>query len=442
MNIEELTDYEAEEGARFDLYLKRIERGEVEEYPNPERFRKLSQPVGKRAVGVPIWPQIPLFGSLVVHLSPVKREDFAKVHLFEPEDLPALMELCKQTGRVQFTLAARPTMFAGLDYLDPVLEELSPPVVRALPNSAFFTETSLRKTAIEFDTLARVTFWPWLKSILRNSGYDSAFAAQNYDTLRSVYSMLKLLGYQKTAEEIADSLVDDWLRAHRLLYLYDIIVHGPTLDTMKEVYCFSRQFMKGMKDIPGPRPPASTNQFPYEIGASFQESPVLSPESLEATKAVMDRYAEVPRMVGALDDAVAGCKPEQVASANEELRTALRTLWEDSGKKGNAINGVSHGFGVGMAVGGSCAGQVLAGATGLLSGLGFPLTNKSLEPSSGKVVQGATRLLSRSFTLSVFNPDKKYRFGKDRARAGQKPASSSATAGNIDAPQLPSGGLE
>jgi hypothetical protein len=417
LKLERLTDYEQEEASQFDQYLKRFESGEKAAYPNPTRFRHLNHPVAKRAVDASIWTQIPFYGSLVVHLFPAKESDFSKVHLFDTSDLPDLVQICKDTGRVQFTLAARPTMFEGLDYLDMVLDELRPPVVRALPVSSFFEASALKMAGVEFDALARVAFLPWLKSILRSSGYDSAYATQNYETLQGVFSMLRLLGYEKTADEISGCLVDDLLRAHRILYLYNIIVQGPMLDTMREIYCFSRQFMKGMKEIPAGKPESRTFEFPFEIGAFLLDSPVLAPGSLDACETVMDRYKGIPKLVNDLDDAVGECKNEKVASASKELKVALQSSWEDFKPRGAGTKGVTHGIGLGLGVGGSCASQSLGGTAGtnagLLSGLGYSLTNKGFESPSDEVSASAAKLLSRSYTLSVFNLQKKYKLGKD-----------------------------
>ncbi len=417
MKLERLTDYEQEEANQFDHYLKGFESGEKATYPDPTRFRHLNHPVAKRAVDASVWTQIPLYGSLVVHLSPVKESEFSRVHLFDASDLPGLVQLCKDTGRVQFTLAARPTMFEGLDYLDIVLGELRPPVVRALPVSAFFDAPSFKRAGVEFDTLARGAFWPWLKSILRGSGYDSAYMAQNYETLQGVYSMLKLLGYEKTADEIAGSLLDDLLRAHRILYLYNILVEGPMLDPMREIYSFSRQFMKGMKEIPGGKPESRAFKFPFEVGASLLDAPVLAPSGLDACEAVTERYKGIPKLVSNLDDAVGECKPERVASSSNELKTELERTWEGFKPWGVEIKGVKHGIGLGLALGGSCASPILGGTAvgkgGLLSGLGYSLTNKTLESPSEEAGSGAAKLLSRSYTLAVFNLQKKHRLGKD-----------------------------
>jgi len=261
LNLEQLTSYEQEESSRFDQYLKRVERGETGGYPEPERFRRLTEPVGKRATDASLWPQIPLFGSLTVPLFPVNEADFSKTHLFDVADLPRLVELCKESGHVQFILAARPTMFAGLDYLDVVLQDLAPPVVRSLPSSSLFDQTAIKRSNIQFDTIGSISFWPWFKSSVRSTGLDESFARQNYGMLREVFTVLNLMGYHKTVADVSDSIVSDPVRAYRILHFYNMFVEGPVLDPTPEVYCFSREYVKSMKSLPGPKSESTPLQF-------------------------------------------------------------------------------------------------------------------------------------------------------------------------------------
>ncbi|MGA2665202.1 MAG: hypothetical protein ABSF83_09685 [Nitrososphaerales archaeon] len=415
MKLEQLTDYEQDESDEFDRYLKEVERGgttggtAVGAYPRPERFRRLTEPVAKRVdAEVPIWSQIPLYGSLIVHISPVKEEDFSKVHHFDLSDLPGLVELCKETGRVQFTLAARPTTFAGLDHLDVVLEDLRPPVVRSLPVAAVFDEATLKRAGTEFDTLASVTFWLWLKTTLKNSGLDSAFAVQNYEVLRGVYSALSLLGYRKTAEDVADSLVSDPVRAHRVLSFYNMFVQGPLLDPWSESYCFSRDYIKMMKSTTASKSDAATYQFPFEVGVSLLGSSTLAPDGLVACREVIGRYEGVTKLIKELDEAVAGSKVEALGAASDGLTTALGEACESARREG--VRGVQHTVGLEFAAGGSCAGRVLSGTggeRGLLSGLGFKLTNVGMEQPSEPAGDRGAELLSKSYAMSIFNLQKK-----------------------------------
>ena len=138
-----------------------------------------------------------------------------------------------------------------MDYLDPVLNELRPPVVRAIPPSAVFEEASLKRSNIEFDTMAAFSLWPLIKANLASAGLDREYALQNYDVVRSAYSVLKLLGYQKVVAQIDECILSDAPRAHRILYLYNQFVQGPMFDPLKGVYCFSWDYLKGMKRLSG-----------------------------------------------------------------------------------------------------------------------------------------------------------------------------------------------
>ncbi|MDA4114290.1 MAG: hypothetical protein OK474_09610 [Thaumarchaeota archaeon] len=412
MNLEQLTSYEQEESSRFDQYLKRIERGETGGYPEPERFRRLTEPVGKRATDASLWPQIPLFGSLTVPLFPVNQADFSKTHRFDVADLPRLVELCKESGHVQFILAARPTMFAGLDYLDVVLQELAPPVVRSLPSSSFFDQPSIKRSNIQFDTIGSISFWPWFKSTLRTNGFDESSAKQNYGMLREVFTVLNLMGYHKTLADVSDSIVSDPVRAYRILHFYNMFVEGPLLDPTREVYCFSREYVKGMKSLPGPK--SEPLQFPFEIGALLLNSLTLAPEKLDACREVIGRYEErgIPALVSGLSSAVSDSRAEAPGTASGDLNAALQGVWEDSKSKDRAIGGVPHAIGLGFAGVGPRIGQLLGetvGEKGLLSELGFSLASSSTESPVDAADSRALGLLSKTCIMAIFNPQKKHR---------------------------------
>jgi len=414
LNLEQLTSYEQEESSRFDQYLKRVERGETGGYPEPERFRRLTEPVGKRATDASLWPQIPLFGSLVVPLFPVNQADFSKTHLFDVADLPRLVELCKESGHVQFILAARPTMFAGLDYLDVVLQDLAPPVVRSLPSSSLFDQTAIKRSNIQFDTIGSISFWPWFKSSVRSTGLDESFARQNYGMLREVFTVLNLMGYHKTVADVSDSIVSDPVRAYRILHFYNMFVEGPVLDPTPEVYCFSREYVKSMKSLPGPKSESTPLQFPFEIGAFILNSLTLAPENLDACREVIGRYGErgIPALVGSLSSVVSGSTAEALGTASGALNTALQGVWEDSKSKDRAISGVPHAIGLGFAGVGPHIGRLFGetlGEKGLLSGLGFPLASGSMESPFDTADSHALKLLSKTCTMAVFNPQKKHR---------------------------------
>jgi hypothetical protein len=75
-----LEDYEQRENEEFSRFLKRLEEGRIlpeERYPPEEKFQLLT-PYTKAIRGKPIWPQIPLYGSTLIVLEPIKKEFFEK----------------------------------------------------------------------------------------------------------------------------------------------------------------------------------------------------------------------------------------------------------------------------------------------------------------------------------------------------------------------------
>lgn len=420
MNLEQLKDYEDDEAERFDAFLKGLEAGKADSYPPRERFNRLTEPVAKRAQDESIWPQIPIYGSLIIPLLPVQEADFSKTHHFEALDLPGLMDLCKDTGRVQFTLAARPTQFANLDYLDPILSELRPPVVRTIPNTAVFDDAALRKTNLQFDTMAGISLWPLIRTTLANSGLDYLYAEQTYDTLRSTYAMLKLLGYHNTIAEIEDSMISDAPRAYRVLYFYNQFIKGPIFDPLKGVYCFSRDYIKGMKRISGSESSSQTDQFPSEIGTLLLNSITLVPESMDACQGVIDLYGRngVMRIIADLTSAVADDKLDVIVSTSVQLKRVLQNVWDDARERIGTITGVSQGISFEVVAAGLAAGQPLGGppgraaGTGLLAELGFKLADKGVESASESIDGRYAKVISKSYAISVYNFRKKIRLDR------------------------------
>jgi hypothetical protein len=75
---------------------------------------------------------VPFCGSLILLLSPVPREKFERMY-FKVSEIPKIIDFVKETGRLQFALTGRPTLFSGLDYLSEVFEETQPPLYYMFP---------------------------------------------------------------------------------------------------------------------------------------------------------------------------------------------------------------------------------------------------------------------------------------------------------------------
>jgi hypothetical protein len=130
MKKEYLQNYERNEIVLQHEYYKRIlgqnsESTFLTGYPPSWRFKKVNEPIvvcDERVYnqyGEKIWSQIPFAGTLVIPLGVSTRANFLKLHSFEVNEIPELVQLSKETGRIQFTLNTNPTHYEGMDYLDP-----------------------------------------------------------------------------------------------------------------------------------------------------------------------------------------------------------------------------------------------------------------------------------------------------------------------------------
>lgn len=66
-----------------------------------------------------------MYGSIIVNLAPLPQQEFVTRFGWGTNlDILNIVDLAKNSGRVQFRLTANPLYYAGLDYLDPILNEL------------------------------------------------------------------------------------------------------------------------------------------------------------------------------------------------------------------------------------------------------------------------------------------------------------------------------
>ena len=61
-----------------------------------------------------IWSQIPFSGTTMVAFENCSEKLFFQEHGFEINELPYLIDLAKDYGKVQFFLSKKPTLYEGL----------------------------------------------------------------------------------------------------------------------------------------------------------------------------------------------------------------------------------------------------------------------------------------------------------------------------------------
>jgi hypothetical protein len=78
MDKEFLMDYEAREKDEIKKFVQKFREGKIRDrYPSPDRL-KLNEPYTKSIAGEVIWSQIPLYGTTIITLKPIKEEIFEK----------------------------------------------------------------------------------------------------------------------------------------------------------------------------------------------------------------------------------------------------------------------------------------------------------------------------------------------------------------------------
>lgn len=413
MDIEWLREYEATELHEFEEHKKRLLEGRIETFPADSRFKKLSKPVASRTFTVSLWSQIPMFGSLLINVLPVQKEKFALVNRFDLRELDRLIDLCKDTGRVQFVLADLPTMYAGLDFLDPLFSEIRPPLRLNLGPTYLATEQDLREWAVEFDELAQFQLYPLLRRGLGEVGHSIASIDSRYREYMRNYCNLRILGYAKVANFIRDSMISDPYHAWMVLIISDRLLTKPVFDPMKAIYCYSTDELRGIADLGIETGEPHKNIFPAEVGSILMKELAPVPESLEASMALIDRYRQddLQKVILALEEAVKEGEVDTVKMKSADVSEIVSNAWKEANKIGTKAKGISYGASIILSASGYISGELLAGGSGgtlgLLAGLGFQLIDKSIDEFSPS--EKLAKFVSRGYLGAIFDFKKKYR---------------------------------
>jgi hypothetical protein len=412
MKYEALVDYEQHEVEAFDRYLKGPQSLTVG-YPPETRFRRLAKPVGLRSNHASLWPQIPLFGSLVVPLSPVEKAWFAEVHGFELRDLPRLMELSRDTGKVQFVLGASPTEFRGLDYLDEIFAEFNPPLI-GFRGVDSLLEPNLFKSAIaEFDAAAATIFFDILLRWYGANGIDESFALTRYSVFRSTYAFMKYMGYERVCEQLIGDLAADPNRAHKILYIYSDHVVNPLLKTLPSVHCTSFEELSAAgRVVAEATPSAKSLVFPCEIGAFLLKRLIPIPESYESCMNIIGRYeqSDMYKMLMVLSQAIREINVDLAVTSSGNLEEALSNIWSDAQNLSKRISGLARGVNLGISAIGPIAGNFLAGVTGtavgVLASLGFQVLDSTASGISERLARRVVESFSPNYLSAILDLSK------------------------------------
>jgi hypothetical protein len=415
MDKEYLTDYQAREEEEMHAFIRAVINGDFnrdEGFPPKRRFHKLMEPIVTASqVEATIWPQIPLCGSLLIHIVPRRKEDFA-AHGFEVADIDRLVDFARDTGRVQFGLNADPLQYVGLDFLDPIFLELRPPVLSVIPYDRLIEEQALKKYEIEFLTLAEIKFIPTFIMIARRmiSGVTTEYIEKRIEDYKRDYIVLKALGYEDITNRLADALVSDFNEAIRLFMVYGDFLSEPSLYPMKAIHNYTLwEIQEALKEGVVEKEKIS---LPYEIGKFLLRKMSLFPESFQACLDVISRYKheELDKVLSALNEALYRQKFNIVHAKSEDLSVILENVWSDAQKLSKTSTILRYGIPIDLAAIGAAVGMIsgpLGATAGFLAGLGFGVAQEVIKVGVGPLSDAIAKFGSPNYISTIFDFQKK-----------------------------------
>lgn len=214
MNKEFLTDYEAKEIEAYEQYRKQCQSRSDITFPDLRRFSKAQTPLVIADTGFynseyTIWSQIPFASTLLIRLPNVSKANMPDLCGFEAYDIPKLIELSKETGRVHFALSATPIEYEGLDHLAPIFEELKPPMLQPIPLELLAEESKWEAWHDEFDAFAEAKYLSFMAKRIRDMGESQRYFNVLMNSHAFVYYRMKMLKMDDITTAMSEAMLND-----------------------------------------------------------------------------------------------------------------------------------------------------------------------------------------------------------------------------------------
>jgi hypothetical protein len=416
LDREYLEDYEQRERNQYERFLRDFQEGKfssnVDKYPPDNRFVNIRKPVAL-AFGATfhgnLWTMVPFCGSVLLTIPPIPQSDFERL-FFKAPQIPEIIDFIKETGRLQIALSSSPQTYRGLDYLEPIFNELNPPELTGIPIEVFGDEKAAQKAHEAFFTLGRIKFFDFLAKECPQVFYHTV------EISRDVYTILTL-GRYSIVEDIENLMVDDPRQAFLLFRVYKMFIVEPLVDMRCDIMCNTLEEIKRCRTIPILYRPKDV-RFPCEIGRFLTKKLTYAPKGLDACKELMYHYDayDLQRVHKSLNEAIVANKPDVVNASVKEVSEILDDVWNDKTIP-NKIKNIQIGVPVSIAaVGGIVAGLPGLFAGGFLSELGFKVVEKATEKYAEKLFrvkgEGLTerlaKLRTKSYQANIYDFKKTY----------------------------------
>jgi len=389
-------------------FLDDLKRGKFkakDRYPSQSRLR-LNEPYTYSIPFEPIWPLIPLYGTTIIKLHPIaERTKFERSHGFNIEDIPRLVELAKETKKVQFLVFGDPTKFEGINFLEQIFNELEPPI------GAFILPDINQDDVKEFQILSNYHGF--------SKVCDEIFAAHGIRAepwyLSVQYAVLKYLEFRELADDIKFSITNkQYGQALKLMRVAKEFLLDPYLDPLKPILSKRRditqlkeEFLKRFNMQP------AKFEFPYEVGRFLNDKlKLIVPKNIDGALEVSEVYDlyELRKVMNALDESIKREAAESLIEKSREISMIFEDVWAKTDrlrKKEKSIQ--KYGVSVGIATIGSIASLPLSSFMGLLAGLGFTVADKFLgEKVSQAISEKILKWTTSSHMVHLYDFKKKY----------------------------------
>lgn len=421
MDKEYLENYLSRENEEYErLVIRKIDDGsfdfESDKYPSDSRFIKLQRPVTDiTSIGCYAedhWNQVPFSGSTIFYLDALPPATFEQFY-FKISEIPKVIDFIKETGKIQIALRQPPTIYEGLNYLDPFFKELEPPFLRGISFASIVPEKELKFGVDSFNLLSQTKFLDFYSEIAdfeigkRNFTIPSlVHVFRDYSIL---YALLKIR-YPLIAKEVEDALIDNPLKVLSILNAGANFVVDPLINIRFDSLTHSFEEVRQGKKIIGQAVDFHEIRFPCEVGKFLLKKLTYAPNGLRACNELIDHYSsyDLQKVHSSLNEAIIKNHPDIVEKTLAAFSDILDNVWNDKTIP-RRIKGLKIGLPFSLAAIGDIVAGPLGGIGGLLAGLGFDVANRVLEVNTEGLDEKISKMFSRSYQIDIYDFKKKYK---------------------------------
>lgn len=432
MNKEYLLDYQAKEREELDRFVRKIQSKGLDQddrYPSLERLGIDHHPIVYSVCSTyrfdkeKIWSQIPLAGTLLIPLPAFHKEHVLNACGFDVSDIPDLIRVAKDTGRVRFGLADSPEYYENMEHFDDIFKEFKPPELLYMPYEASSSTDPMtfRKFEEEFEALANVNYYAsWAKFANNNSVQQNEISSLMQHR-KDTFVYMKILDIEEEVNNISDLLVTDPLQADILLSAYEYLIE-PIFDPLRasKNYSLSEIQHYRLNSLSATIPSSSSQQipnlhsFPVEIGRFITKKLVLYPSTYSGCDAIIQKYEQngLYKVLEALDKAIKTQKGEEIPNHISELNEIMDNTWKDANKVNRLREAVRYGISVAIGsvttAASSVTGVDASTAMGLLASVGFLAVDKALSKVEMSMTNKLSRFFINPYLINLYDFQKKY----------------------------------